>query len=354
MRKIAYIIGYAIAFAVIFYASSAFAATPQEIVNQTLANYNSDSGLQMSGNMHIEVKETIWDNTYYRGPKNALFDLEFSQRSLPKDEDGYQDGEGYFKFKKLSIESDTDEFYIDQPITIFWRIAAPNMYIKLDRLPQTISDQLAEMDVDLSAVTQRWFSFEAPEESGMDDLLPPLSSSGADPTKELLNMFNELGDKNFLQVKSTEKRWKNNEGEDIVRVRLGINRSVLYNEYRAELTEAYKIKDYADRQEAIKAAREDYNKNLADAKALHMAANVNITKQKMERLEFGLTQSDDKEDCEWNDDYTDQTCRVIGKSTVVFRAGIWLNETDMSPVNVPYGAMDMDEAEEFFEKAFGL
>ncbi len=354
MKKIAYLVGYAVAFAVIFYASSALAATPQEILNQTLANYDSDIGMNMSGDMNMNLLETISDKTYSNGPQKVSFSMNFAQRSLPKDENGYQDGEGYFRINKMYIEDASDVFTISDPLAIFWRVVAPNMYVKVDRLPESLRNQLAELGADLSPITQRWFSFEAPQGQGVSDLLPPMATGGVDPTDKLLGMFKNLGDKQILQVLSTEKRYKNAQGEDMIRVRVGINRNVLYREYQAELNEAYKIKDYKERTEAIKTARDEYNENLKDARALHMAGNINVTQQKLERIEFGLTQTKDKEDCSWNDDYTDQTCHVVGKTTVTFTAGIWLNAPNHSKVEVPYNAMTMDEAEGFFAEVLGL
>jgi hypothetical protein len=213
---------------------------------------------------------------------------------------------------------------------------------------------LAELGADLSPITQRWLSFDAPQGEGIHDILPEIAPEGIDPTDKMLNMFRNLGDKQFLQVLSTEKKFKNSAGEDIVRVRVGINRNVLYSEYQAELNEAYKITNYSERTEAIKTARDEYNANLVDAKALHMAANINLATQMVERMEFGLTQAKDKEDCEWNDDYTKETCRVVGKTTVTFRAGIWFNKPNHAPVLVPYNAMSMEEAEGFFAAALGL
>lgn len=354
MRKIVYLVGYAIAFAVIFYASNALAASPQDILNQTLANYDPDTGINMSGQMNMDLQENIWVSDYDNGPERANFSMTFAQRSLPRDASGYQDGDGYFKIDKMYIEDGDEVFTISDPLKIFWRVVAPNMYIKIDRLPESIRNQLIELGADLSPLTQRWFSFDAPQSGEMDSVLPPLGPSDVDPTDKLLGMFKTLGDKEFLQVLSTEKTYKNAAGEDMVRVRVGINRNVLYREYQAELNKAYAIKDYDERREAIETARDEYDDNLDDAKALHMAANINVTQQRLERLEFGLTQTKDKEDCEWNDDLTDQKCRVVGATTVTFSAGIWLNEADHSPIYIPYNAMSMDEAESFFEQVFGL
>jgi len=354
MKRIAYLLGYAVAFAVIFYASSALAATPQEILNQTLANYDSDIGMNMSGDMNMDLMETIWDDSFANGPEKASFSMHFAQRSLPKDEDGYQDGEGYFRINKVYIEDADDAFTISDPLVVFWRAVSPMMYIKVDKLPESLGNQLAELGVDLSPITQRWFSFEAPEDAEMGDLLPPIIPDDTNPTDKLLGMFKDLGDKQILQVLSTEKRYKNTAGEDMVRVRVGINKYVLYSEYQAELNEAYKIKNYAERTEAIKTARDEYNENLIDARALHMAANINVTTQRLERIEFGLTQTKDKEDCDWDDAVPEEICKVVGKTTVTFSAGIWLNAPNYTPVNVPYNAMTMEEAESLFTEMLGF
>ncbi|MDF1496615.1 MAG: hypothetical protein P1P90_00970 [Patescibacteria group bacterium] len=354
MKKIAYLVGYAVAFAVIFYASSALAATPQEILNQTLANYDSDSGMNMSGDMNMDLVETISDNSYYNGPQKVSFSMNFAQRSLPKDDEGYQNGEGYFRINKMYIEDETDVFTISDPLAIYWRIVKPDMYVKVGQLPESLKNQLIELGADLSPITQRWFTFDAPKDEGINEILPPIAPGGVDPTDKLFDMFKNLGDKQFLQVLSTEKRYKNTKGEDMVRVRVGINRNVLYREYQAELNEAYKIKDYKARTEAIKTARDEYNENLIDARALHMAANINVTNQRLERIEFGLTQTKDKEDCDWNDDFTNETCRVVGETTVKFSAGVWLSEANHSQVYIPYNAMTMDEMEGFFAEALGL
>lgn len=354
MRKIVYLLGYAIAFAVIFYASNAFAATPQEILNQSLANYDAKTGMSMSGEMKMDMVENIWDKDYVNGPEKASFAISFAQRSLPMTEDGYQDGEGYFKISKLYIEDGDEVLTISDPLKIFWRVVAPNMYIKIDRLPGSIKEQLALIGADLSPITQRWFEFEAPKENVLETLMPAAALGGTNPSDELSSMFKNLGDKNILQITRIEKTYKNAAGDEIVRARVGINKNILYKEYQQELNEAYKITNYKERQEAIKEAREDYEKNLKDARALHMAANINTTKQRLERIELGLTQAEDKEDCTWNADWTDRTCKVVGTTTVKFNAGIWISDANHNRVLTPYNAMTLDEAESFFEEALGL
>ncbi len=354
MNKLAYLLGYAVAFAVIFYASSALAATPQEILNQSLANYDEATGMSMSGEMKMDMVENIWDEAYVNGPEKASFVMSFAQRSLPPDEEGYQDGEGYFKISKLYIEDGEEVFTISDPLKIFWRVVAPNMYIKIDRLPGSIKEQLALLGADLSPITQRWFEFESPRENVMESVMPAAALGSSSPIEELSDMFKNLGDKNILQITRIEKTYKNAAGDEIVRARVGINRNILNREYQKELNEANKIKSYSERQEAIKEARNDYEKNLKDAKALHMAANINTTKQMLQRIEFGLTQTEDKEDCAWNEDLTDRTCKVVGTTTVTFNAGIWINEPNHNRVLKPYNAITMDEAEEFFEAALGM
>ncbi len=346
MRKIIYLAGYAVAFGVIFYASSALAATPQEIINNALSEYNPDSGLNMSGDILVEVKENITDKTFVNGPEAAVFDIHFNQRTLPKNAEGLQDGEGYLRFKKLSVEDATHEFTISEPITVFWRTVNPMMYIKLDKLPESVAQSLGDGLLDLEAMTQRWLAMEAPKQGETSQLLPAMGMEEENPMTEIMNMFQDLSDKKFLQVLRTEKRYKNEAGEEMLRVRIGINRSVLYQEYQKELREAYKIIKYADRMAAIKSAREDYNQNLKDAAGLHMAANLNLTTNRLERMEFGLTQTKDKESCDWNEDWTKQTCKKVGKTTVRFQSGIWFNQPNHEPVEVPYNAINMEDMAE--------
>jgi hypothetical protein len=354
MRKIIYLAGYAVAFGVIFYASSALAATPQEIINNALSQYNPDNGLSMSGDILVEVRENITDKTYVNGPELAIFDINFSQRSLPRDKEGYQDGEGYLRFKKFSLEDATHEFKIDEPITVFWRNVKPMSYFKIDRLPITVDESLSETGINLNAITQRWFTMEDEQESSFSQILPNLGAEDADPMGKILTMFKNLGDKKFLQVLRTEKRYKNTAGEEIARVRVGVNRGVLYQEYQKDLREAYKIIKYTERMEAIKKAREEYNDNLKDAGALHMAANLNLSQNTMERIEFGIIQTKDKEKCDWNDEWTEKTCKKVGTSTVKLQTGIWFNQPDHSPVLVPYNAIDLNDADEFFMQMFAF
>ncbi len=353
MKKIAYLLGYAIAFAVIFYASSALAASPQDILNQNLKNYGS-SGANLSGEVHMNLQENVWVDDYVNGPEKANFSLSFAQRSLPADKNGNKDGEGYFKIDKLYIEDGEDVFTLSDPLMLFWRTVSAKMYIKVGMLPESIKNQLTELGADLSPLTQRWFTFDAPRQESWGEFLPQVDPTDSETADNLSEMFATLSDKNFLQVTGVEKRYKNQAGEDMVRVRIDIDKDVVQKKYQDELNEVAKITDPDARSRSMDIIHKEYEQNLEDAEALHMAANINLASQRVERIEFGLKQTQDKEDCEWNDDFTDKTCRVIGQTTVTFRAGIWLSEPTNEKVNIPYNAMTMEQAESFFERVFSF
>jgi len=331
-------------FAIIFYASSALAATPQEIINNALSEYNTDKGLNITGDMLVEVKENITDKAYQDGPEHAVFDIQFNQRSLSLNAEGEQNNEGYLRLKKFLIEDNTHEFAITEPLTVFWRVVYPYMYIKLDKLPEPMTQSLKENNFDLEIFTQKWLRMEASEQNTPAEILSMLHSDDMDPTKKIMDMFKELGDKKFLQVLRTEKKYKNEAGDDMIRVRIGINRGVLYQEYQKELREAYKISKYSDRMTAIKTARDEYNQNLKDASELHMAGNLNLTTNRLERIEFGLIQTKNKESCDWNDDWSKKTCKKIGTSTVRLQTGIWFNTPNHTPIEIPYNALNMEDS----------
>lgn len=353
MKNLAYLLGYAVAFAVIFYASSALAAGPQDILNQTLKNYGK-TGVNMSGEMHMDLQENIWVDDYDNGPEKASFSLSFAQRSLSPDQDGYKDGEGYFKIDKLYIEDGEGVFTLSDPLMFFWRMVSENLYFKVGILPQSIKSQLIELGADLSPLTQRWFTFEDAGQESWGDILPEVDPTNSETADNLTEMFATLSDKGFLKITSVEKNYKNSAGQEMARVRIGIDKNVLYREYQAELDEAATITDPEARSRTMELIRKEYKQNLEDAKALHMAANINLDEQRVERIEFGLTQTQDKEDCELNEDFTDEICRKVGETTVTFRAGVWLNEPTNEKVNIPYNAMTMEQAESFFEEVFAF
>jgi len=339
MRKILYFIGYLIAFAIIFYAPSVLAATPQEILNSSLAKFDTDNGINITGELNVDVMENRWVKTQTSEPEKASLKFNFTQRSLPKI-DGRQDGEGSLTLLKAYIADQFEEFEIKEPITISWRTVAPMSYVKVEKLPESVSKTFTELGVPLDDMTQHWIEFESSGDKSLaQEVLPVLPKATAEPSNEVLNTFTNLGEKQFLTITKTEKTYKNNKGQDIVRVRVGINKNLLYQEYQKELQAAYKIKDYTERTAAIKTARDEYQENLKDIIKLHMAANINVTTQKLERFEFGFVQTDPKEDCTWNDDYSKQTCKQIGTTTVTMGGGFWLHELDLSPIYIPYNAM---------------
>ena len=336
MRKILYFLGYLIAFAIIFYAPSVFAATPQEILNSSLANFDTDKGVNITGELNVNVLENRWIKTDAPEPQKASLKFNFSQRSLPKVDD-HQDGEGSLTLLKAYIADQFNEFKIDEPITISWRTLSPYSYVKVEKLPDSVAKTLSDMGVNLDEITQHWIEFESKQdESFAQEVIPVLPSATAEPSQEVLNTFTGLGEKQFLTITSTEKTYKNAKGENIVRVRVGINRNLLYQEYQKELQDAYKIKDYTQRVEAIKTSKDEYQDNLQDLAKLHMAANINVTTQRLERFEFGFIQTDPKEDCSWNDDYTKEVCKQVGTTTVTMGGGFWLHDLDLSPVYIPY------------------
>ncbi len=317
-------------------ASPVLAATPQEILNNSLNSYSSQDGYRIVGQIVINVDEMRYAWAKKDGPESGSFTLNFVSRALPEI-DGRQNSEGQLTLAKASIKGDGQDLEMDEPLSFQWKNIHPYFYGRIEKMPSLITGLLGP-GMDLSPLIGQWIKTESPE--NIDDL-----SQINDQTEKIDQMtefFQEMADKKALQVTRTEKRYKNPQGEDMVRVRLAINRSLIYKEYVKNLNQAYKIKVRTERNAKINELRTQYNKTIAEINKISAAANINLTQNRLDRIEMGMAQKDAKKDCTWNEKTNKSVCKTIGWTNVKINGGMTFMPIDTKPVEQPPEAIELE------------
>lgn len=321
----------------LFCASPALAVTPQEILNNSLSSYNSKDGYRIVGQMVIDVNETRYASAIKAGPESGSFTLDFLSRALPE-KDGQQDSEGQLTLSKASLKGDGQNLEMDEPLSFQWKNVDPYLYGRIEKMPAVISGLLGS-DMDLSALVGQWFKMEAPEDmNGLSQI-----NDQTQRIDQMTEFFQAMADKKALLVARTEKKYKNPAGDDMLRVRLAINRGMIYKEYVNNLNQAYKIKAYKERVAKIKELRAEYYKTIAEINKISAVANINLTQNKLDRIEMGMSQKDPKEECTWNEKAKKSICKTIGWTNVRVIGGMTFMPVDNKPITLPDNALDLDD-----------
>lgn len=321
-------------------ASPALAATPQEILKNSLSSYNSKDGYRIVGQVVIDVNETRYASAKKEGPESGSFTLDFVSRALPE-QDGHQDSEGQLTLSKAVVKGDGQNLELNEPLSFQWKNINPYFYGRIEKMPAVISGLLGP-DLDLSSLVGQWFRMQSPD--SMRDLSQ--INDQTEKVDQMTEFFQEMADKKALQVTRVEKRYKNPQGEDMVRVRLTINRSLIYKEYVKNLNQAYKIKVRTERNAKINELRTQYNKTIAEINKISAAANINLTQNKLDRIEMGMAQKDPKEECTWNEKANKSVCKTIGWTNVKVNGGMTFMPLDTKPIEPPSQALELESLAE--------
>lgn len=314
----------------------ALAATPQEIINSGLKTMNTDGASRIAGEVTVKVRETRYRTATKISPESTDMTIRFEQRNLPK-QDGVQNSEGRFALTKFEMKADGETMSLPSPINLTWKYLQPAVYGYVENVPQVLVDSMKDI-FDISPYLNQWYKVVLPTEA--KDMLT--GDSRLKQVNVINDLTKELADKQAIKVLSTEKTYTNAASEKMARVRITANRTVLAKERLADLKEAYKITDRKARNARVAEINKEYTELLKELNKLRAVANVNLTTNKIERLEASVTQSDPKKECNFVGTSLKQVCKTVGMTNVTILAGVSFLKTDVTPIAVPAEAKVLD------------
>jgi hypothetical protein len=313
--------------------ATAFAATPQQILNTAVASLDASGPLRLDTEVTLNVMEKT-----VRAPisvTEGVMKFFVSQRRLPVTE-GRCDSEGRFEIRQIDVKDGDMPFMLDAPIAIQWKIVACKLYVRLESVPPSIIGVLKDLEVDVTPVVGQWASIDMPTE----DLPTMLGDTDAAALSPFMRALEGITSKDVLRVVRVEKRETRPDGHVISRFRVRVNPLLVSR------LQAAAIKDVSrtdpDRRSKINAIYKDFAKIRRTIANLHMVAIVDETAGTMQRMEFGIVVKQPKKTCTWNSTFTRQTCRTTSNQTFRIAAGQSYLPDSGAPVIAPTDAIPFE------------
>jgi len=332
-------LGLAAAGAMFLSAVPAMAATPQQILAKDLTGLKPEYGYKIAGEIQIAYKETLWAKSQSTAPSDVKATIGFDQRMPPKQGDR-QDWEGGLKVTKTEMNVDGEKVQATDVLGLRWKYVAPVFYGKLENMTD-VAVQALKPTFDLTPYIGQWNKVEIPAQA-----LAEIGKSGK--PGEAAGVIQVIINRNLIQTGRVLKTTTNNAGDKIVRVQLNLNRGVLTSEYRKNVAEARKIKDRAERNAKLNQLYKDYTDMLKDLAKIKGVAMVNLTTQRVERVEASVATAEPKKDCQLNSKGK-QVCKTIGRTNVSVLAGVTFLPVDTSPVVAPEGAVTLQAIQDLLK-----
>jgi hypothetical protein len=317
----------------------AIAATPQQILTNNLSNLKPENGINLVGEVQTVYKETLWAKSNSGSPSNVNATIKFDYRMPPKTGD-IQNTEGGFAVSKAEMTESGEKMQTTDPLAIRWKYVAPVVYGKLEK----ISDLMVEAikpNLDLTPYIGQWTKVEIPAQA-----LSQLGQTGQ--AGEANSMIKEIINRNLVQTGRTLKTMTNQTGDKIIRVQLNINRGVLTKEYRKNVIEARKIKNRAERTVRLNELYKEYAEMLKNLGKVKGVAHINLTSERVERIEVSVATNEPKKDCQFNSKGK-EVCKTVGRTNVNVLAGLTFLPIDSSPVVAPESALTLQAIQDLLK-----
>ncbi|MCE9586037.1 hypothetical protein K8R04_01815 [Candidatus Uhrbacteria bacterium] len=310
---------------------SAIAATPEQSLDKAVKSMDSITSYRLDMDMKMDIGERVIGKS--GSGITGQIAVKLGTRVLDK-----QNGEGRLSLERLSIkgvESGQEiSFAIDQPMAIEWQMTGSMLYFRLAQVPAMVVEYLkTNMEVDLAPIIGVWIGMDAP--NGVNDLknIPifPTQVISRDLPQNItaqsairkLPMFRVIG---------VEKRMKNDAGDDLTRLRVRINPALINAVRLAEIKALPRDKYY---REDLAALNKRYVELRSNLNRLFMAMNLNVTKNRLERMEIGGTIEEPTEKCTYSTSLKRNICKVASVRMYKISIGVNMAPAGSEPVLPP-------------------
>lgn len=321
------------------------ALTPSQWFNQTIRQTTTSTQYKSQSTIDVEVVESFYNKLRKGNTGSVSMNL---QLRTPKSAEGLLTSEGSLSFSKFKLSSVSEAFPISvsEPIGFEWKQTTDSAYLRITSIPATLIEQIqAFSQVDITGIIGKWIQVPVSEARFFDEAM--VANTEAD------NLLNKgpLAKTTIITSVKQVKTWKNAQGEDIIRVTGRLNPAiayVLYQERIKEIKKLYPIGTY--RTMMLKDAYADYLKLRSGIKNTYLAANINKAQKTIERIEFSTKAIEPKKECTWNTDFTKETCKTVGTTTITVKGGINALKDTGEAVLAPSTYMTSSDLEAYFEE----
>lgn len=337
--------------AALFAPSLALAATPQQLLSASIVSMNAHPATRVTGTINITVSERAW--TKVHTPSSGLIGISFDYRVVSST-GSLQEGEGRFTLEKFSYKTvpppnatlltlTPTEISLPEPIAIDWKTTNRTMYLLINSLPQQFIDMAAAMDVDVTVFVGKWLSFDL-------SMLEELVKEKESPSAEMLLDHKKLSAlQNPFQLRYVEKRYKNAKGEDMLRLRVRLNPSMIWGLQQAEIKAVNRLA--LDRWKQISAINKRYAELRRTLSHFQLVAIVNQTTGALDRIEIGGSETKPKKTCTWSTRLVRTVCTNTYSQTVKVSIGLNFLKDSGTPVLAPFTSTPFLEIIERLEAA---
>jgi hypothetical protein len=323
---------------------SAMAATPVQLVQQSLVNV----GTKFLASYQFTADATVTDTAFTpRTVNEAKVKLLVDQRLLAAA--GDTEGTLTFSISANDTSSLASSFLPRMTATnvsLDWKRSGTDTYLRLRNIPASWLSSLGLATqypgIDFNAYLDHWVKIdgEAADEVNQafaqrEQILK--AEFGGAKNAELLAM---LKGTNLFLVTRTEKTWTNANGDKLTRVQLRLNPGVLTNWRNAALKKVDKKSTYAKYD--IQSINTQYASGQKFLKRVAFAANVNLTTQSLERLEYVYQGTEPKTTCTYNPKtYTSNCTKVVGSTAYRVTGALTLKKDSGAAIAVPGDALSL-------------
>jgi hypothetical protein len=315
------------------------ATTLQQRFDQALRTYvGGPQSVALQFSFDLEERITALKEV---GDKVAV-DVTVHARAIPSGV--AKDSEGNVRVNRIKGMMEGESFDFASPLSVAWKQVGGALYVRITELsPQVQSLLQDELEFDLDAAVGRWIQI--PVADRLDAFLDvsALEPSGTHFIKQMLQPFTGFS---VLRVTRTEKRWQNESGEQLVRVRAMVNPSV----YPRLRTEILKVLDRSSSD--YRATVQRIDKDLQEMRTLlskvQFAFNMNETRGVIERSEIGMRLVEPMRRTTYTAAGRPVT-RTIGQETVRVAVGVQSKAASSEPVFPPVDFMTFESLMEVLE-----
>lgn len=242
-----------------------------------------------------------------------------------------QDSEGQLVFERIKTNDPKSSLpdTLGKPLAIEWKHLDKMAYFRL-KTQTPIPELEKQLGPDAAKFIGQWLSVEGNE--GSQDVKSLTTTS----LPSVGSMFQSSTSNDLLDLKvvKAEKTTRRPNGDLVYRMRLAIDPAIITKRRNARLAALKSLKDSTSKRDQTAAINKDAVEQQAAAKHTWIVAEVNQTKNTLERLEFqGWTDSSK------TDIFTSQK----SKETLKFKAGITFKRDGDWEVAAPTNSLDLKE-----------
>lgn len=321
---------------------AALAATPQQIVDANLQRLSTTQPASISG----ELKLTVTDKPVAKNAasSNGSVSFHFNSRSVPG-ANVVPNTEGdisitSFESSGMGVSIPT----LTNPGEIEWKSVDGTAYVRISEIANNISSFLSMAGINTEALVGTWLKLNPSD-------VPVCANQSLCATSAIVsskvNADAAAVVKSPLKVTRTEKKWKAENGDSMIRVRAIVNPTVLTN------LRNYEIKNIGAKDTQRSAKLKEINTRYTEVRkasaGVEFALNINETDGTIERAEMGVTNRQPVKSCTTNK-WKITTCKTISNVTTSMLTGMNFAPGKSDAIAVPSASITMDDVMKLLKK----